>query len=198
MATEEVMIDYDMQTPEKKKVKKVASMKNNAMYEAPNPFRNKAELMEYRKKVEKLYRPGYGEMGRKERPSSEMIEMLEKKSITPKSKSKPKTSVMKKNAVHELPHKTGMNFDQESFKKTKPLEELMKKELPEEKFTIRKAHDYNGRMKEAAPFESVMGSKETPMGGGGEREVVSNFFKAKAINEKTKLELLKKPATKKD
>jgi hypothetical protein len=96
MATEEVMIDYDMQTPEKKKVKKVASMKNNAMYEAPNPFKNKAELMEYRRKVEKLYRPGYGEMGRKERPVSEMVEMLEQKPITPKSKLKSKISVMKK------------------------------------------------------------------------------------------------------
>jgi hypothetical protein len=187
MATEEVMIDYDMQTPEKKKVKKVASMKNNAMYEAPNPFRNKAELMEYRKKIEKLYRPGYGEMGRKERPSSEMIEMLEKKSITPKSKSKPKTSVMKK--LGSAAGKVIDKLDDKSIKETMlkqnalmPLSSKpMERELPEEKFTIRKAHDYDGRMKEAAPFESVMGSKETPMD-----------------EKKFKLESLKKPAIKKD
>ena len=170
MATEEVMIDYDMQTPEKKKANKVASMKNNVMYEAPNPFRNKAELMEYRKKIEKLYRPGYGEMGRKERPSSEMIEMLEKKSITPKSKSK--TNVMKK--LGSAAGKVIDKLDDKSIKETMlkqnalmPLSSKpMERELP--------------HLKSEPKFESVMASKETPMD-----------------EKKSKLESLKKPATKK-
>jgi hypothetical protein len=187
MATEEVMIDYDMQTPKKKKVKKVASMKNNAMYEAPNPFKNKAELMEYRKKVEKLYRPGYGEMGRKERPVSEMVEMLEKKSITPKSKSK--TSVMKKDekikksvlesAAPLAPMKMAdeISDDKEWSKKYKANSEQQK-------------DSYKGlrdaMLKQSAPMEKmismpIMESKETPMD-----------------EKKSKLESLKKPATKKD
>lgn len=183
MATE-VMIDYDMQTPEKKKVKKVASMKNNAMYEAPNPFRNKAELMEYKKKIEKLYKPGYGEMGYKERPVSEMVEMLEKKSITPKSKPKTKTTMMKKlgkTAGEVIDKLDDKSIKETMLKQTAPMEKLiskpimeskmadnMKKDMPEAHKRTQKDLEEIGskisrnsmELKPASKFEPVMAPKD--------------------------------------
>jgi len=122
-----------------------------------------------------------------------------------KKKSKPKTSVMKKlgktagEAVHELPHKTGMNFDEKSFKGVKPLKEMkMADEISDDKEWSKKykanseqqKDSYKGlrdaMLKQSAPMEKmismpIMESKETPMD-----------------KKKSKLESLKKPATKKN
>lgn len=133
MALEEITTEIDVQKPAKTKdkpkpKKPLASMKKRDESVAPYPFKSKGELAAYRKNMESIVKPGYGEMGRKERPVSEMVEMLEKKSSTPK----PKVGMMKKlgeaagEAVRELPHQN-------------------------EKFTIRKAHDYDGEMKDEKP-----------------------------------------------
>jgi hypothetical protein len=191
MALEEITTEIDVQKPAKTKdkpkpKKPLASMKKRDESVAPYPFKNKGELDKYRKNMESIVKPGYGEMGFKERSIME----------EPKPK-KPKVGMMKK--LGEAAGKVIDKLDDKSIKETMlkqtaPMEKLismpimeekmadnMKKDLPEEKALIRKAHDYYGRMKEAAPFESVMGSKETPMD-----------------EKKSKLESLKKSATKKD
>lgn len=55
--------EMDVQTPIKKK--KLVSMKKTATSEAPYPFKDKAELDAYRKNMESIVKPGYGEMGYK-------------------------------------------------------------------------------------------------------------------------------------
>ena len=55
----------------------------------PYPFRTEAEKIAYGKNMERIVKPGYGEMGRKARPMSEMSEMA-------KPDTKPMTNVKKK------------------------------------------------------------------------------------------------------
>ena len=126
MALEEITTDVDIQTPIKKKL---GSMKKKSTAEAPNPFKNKKEMMDYKKNMESIVKPGYGEMGFKERSITDMVE---KKPIASK---KAKVGVMKKlgkaagEAVHELPHKMLKEHvlehavDLAPFKVQEPIEE---------------------------------------------------------------------------
>jgi hypothetical protein len=83
-------VNIDIQKPIKKKL---ASMKKDGPAVAPNPFRNKAEADAYKKNMESIVKPGYTEMGKKERSASEMSDFVAKKSNAPK---KAKVEVMKK------------------------------------------------------------------------------------------------------
>jgi hypothetical protein len=132
MALEQITTDMDMdiQVPKKKKLE---SMKKKSSTEVQNPFKNKAEMVEYKKKVESIVKPGYGEMGFKERPG--MSEMLEKKSNI----LKPKGPASKLESL-----KKGMNFEEKSFKKLPSFDDKMKSD---------KLKEYNDK--------SVLESKKT-------------------------------------
>jgi hypothetical protein len=75
MALEQITTDMDMdiQVPKKKKLE---SMKKSTSSNL-GPFRNEAEKIAYKKNIEKLYKPGYGEMGYKETPAKDLDAMLE-------------------------------------------------------------------------------------------------------------------------
>jgi hypothetical protein len=86
MALEEVTTEVEVEDPKKKK-KKLVSMKKStstAIYEAPYPFKNEAEKIAYGKNMQRIVKPGYGEMGYKARPMSEMSEMAARKTNSPK------------------------------------------------------------------------------------------------------------------
>jgi hypothetical protein len=94
MALEEVTTEVKIEDPKKKK--KLASMKkieikktNSSTTGVPYPFRTEAEKIAYGKNMERIVKPGYGEMGRKARPMSEMSEMA-------KPDTKPMTNMKKK------------------------------------------------------------------------------------------------------
>jgi hypothetical protein len=75
MALEQITtdMDVDIQVPKKKKLE---SMKKSTSSNL-GPFRNEAEKIAYKKNVDKLYKPGYGEMGYKETPAKDLDAMLE-------------------------------------------------------------------------------------------------------------------------
>ena len=83
-------VDIDIQNPRKKKL---ASMKKDVSSASSSPFRNKAEADAYKKNMESIVKPGYTEMGKKERSASEMADFVAKKANASK---KAKIDVMKK------------------------------------------------------------------------------------------------------
>ena len=78
-------------------------MKKNDPSVAPYPFKSEAEKVAYKKNMESIVKPGFTEMGRKERPASEMAEMVAQKSNAPK---KTKVDVMKKTVLKAEPLKS--------------------------------------------------------------------------------------------
>ena len=86
MALEVVATEVEVEDPKKKK--KLASMKKTSG--VPYPFRSEAEKIAYGKNMERITKPGYGEMGYKARPMSEMSEMAHGQ-----SKPKPMGGMMK-------------------------------------------------------------------------------------------------------
>jgi len=97
MALEEVTTEVEVEDPIKKK-KRLESMKKSASSNL-GPFRNEAEKIAYKKNIEKLYRPGYGEMGYKETPAKDMDAMLEAP-----SKMRENNNIRSK--ITQLPEKT--------------------------------------------------------------------------------------------
>ena len=60
--------EQEVENQRKKKSKLDSMKKKIAISEAPYPFKNEAERIAYKKKVESIVKPGYGEMGYKLRP----------------------------------------------------------------------------------------------------------------------------------
>lgn len=194
MALEEITTEIDVQKPAKTKDKPkpnkpLASMKKRDESVAPYPFKNKGELAKYRKNMESIVKPGYGEMGFKERSIME----------EPKPK-KPKVGMMKK-----LGEAAGKVIDKLDDKSIKDL--MIKKKAPMEKPAMEMS-DFDFKetaLKNAAPLkemkmEGIMEKDEKPE----INEMMKHIQLQKSPTmedlkmKKNKLESLKKPANKKD